>query len=367
MTEEKFVADQTSEESDNGSSNIKEEWAVTRRNFLQKTVAVASGVALTSMLPGFATQAWAEVAAPAVCPPGQPLQGVMEIESDGKVLRAVLKILDEKKTYLAQGSAGCITNSGQMRYIGGYDANAPKIGRRVWPPDPKVPRPGLTLRARLADRVEITLLNHVNVANFPGTLDVAEQGQACDQNVTEGLGNTYPGDPSFENPPNCFHGSASTNLHFHGTHISPSGIADNVLLNIRPSPRGRDGKPTVNEVTVGPIFKKIFADCAHGHQPLLWKDWPLLWQVWQKRLLTQYDNSTPWQGNMPTPGHPALPLHERLWYQNTQEMAAHQLPQFYIGAFPNCFTIPEWKKNEPDSPVMGQPPGTHWYHGHKHR
>ena len=39
------------------------------------------------------------------------------------------------------------------------------------------------------------------------------------------------------------------------------------------------------------------------------------------------------------------------------------LPQYYIGAFPNCFTIPEWN-GKPNS--MGQAPGTHWYHGHKH-
>src|SRR4030088_2635513 len=48
---------------------------------------------------------------------------------------------------------------------------------------------------------------------------------------------------------------------------------------------------------------------------------------------------------------------------NEKEMAHDQLPQYYIGAFPNCFKIPEWngKKNS-----MGQAPGTHWYHGHKH-
>ena len=44
-------------------------------------------------------------------------------------------------------------------------------------------------------------------------------------------------------------------------------------------------------------------------------------------------------------------------------MAEKHLPQYYIGAFPNCFNIPEWN-GKPDS--MGQAPGTHWYHGHKH-
>ncbi len=363
MSAEKVVTDQASEENRNGSANIKEESASTRRDFLQQAMAVASGLAISSMLPAFVTKAWAKAALAAACPPGQPLQSVMEIKSSGKTLKAVLKVLDENKTYLAPG---CVPDSGQMRYISGYDASAPPIGRRIWPPNPRVPSPAPTLRARLGDRVQITLLNHVDVKNFPGTLDVADTGKACDQNVTEGLGNTYPGDPSFENPPNCFHGSSSTNLHFHGTHISPSGISDNVLLNIRPSPRGRDGKPLVNEQSVAAIFAAVFANCAHGHQPMLWTDWPPAWQEWQKKLLLAYDNSTPWQGQSPTPGNPALPHDQQLWVQNKKEMAQHQLPQFYIGAFPNCFTIPEWKASDPKNPVMGQAPGTHWYHAHKH-
>jgi FtsP/CotA-like multicopper oxidase with cupredoxin domain len=44
-------------------------------------------------------------------------------------------------------------------------------------------------------------------------------------------------------------------------------------------------------------------------------------------------------------------------------MAAKLLPQYYMGAFPNCFTIPNWNGQ---SNSMGQAPGTHWYHAHKH-
>lgn len=353
MLEETIVKDHAGEEGRNGSTNVKHESEVTRRGFLQVAITAASGLAIYSLLPPFATTTWAD----APCPPGQSLQTIMEIKSSSatKTLQAVLKILDENRTYLAPG---CITNSGQMRYIAGYDPTNP---RAFWPTTKGVPSPAPTLRARLGDRVQITLLNHVDVKNFPGTLDVAEHGLACDQNKSVGPGgsvNTYPGDPMFENPPNCFHGSSSTNLHFHGSHVSPSGIADNVLLNIRPSPRGLLGKPLVNEQTVKPIFDKIFAACAHGHQPLLWGDWPLAWQVWQKKLLMNYDNTAVWKG---VPG--ALPPDEQLWPQNVKEMAEHRLPQYYIGAFPNCFTIPVWNGQKYS---MGQAPGTHWYHGHKH-
>jgi FtsP/CotA-like multicopper oxidase with cupredoxin domain len=363
MFEETSVKDQAGEEDRNESSNIEGMSEVTRRSFLQQIMLVASGLALSPLLPPFTRKSLAETLYVQACPPGQTLQDIMEISTPsraktaGQTLQAVLKILDEKKTYLAPG---CVTNTGQMRFFQGYDETNPS---KVWPSTKGVPSPGPTFRARVGDTVQITLLNHVNVKNFPGTLDVAEQGSsACDQAKSVGPDgtsmNTYPGDPSFENPPNCYHGSSSTNLHFHGTHMSPSGISDNVLLNIRPSPRGADGKPTVNEQNVKPIFDKIFAACDNGSQPMLWKDWPVEWQSWQKKLLTTYDETAVWQGK---PGN--LPHDQQLWPQNENEMAHNQLPQYYIGAFPTCFKIAPWN-GQPDS--MGQAPGTHWYHAHKH-
>jgi FtsP/CotA-like multicopper oxidase with cupredoxin domain len=359
MFDETIITNQAGEHRSE-SSNIERDSGTTRRAFLQQAMMMASGVALYSILPPFATKVLAQA-----CPGGQPLQEVMEIKSSGKVLQAVLKVLNEQRTTMAPG---CGPDKGQMRYIAGYDPTKPA---NVWPKAKGVPNPAPTLRARVGDRVQITLLNHVNVDEFNQTqdvaesnskpLDVAERGEnACDTTKSVGPGtsvNTYPGDPSFENPPNCFHGSSSTNLHFHGSHVSPSGIADNVLLTIRPSPRGRDGKPLVNEQTVKLIFDKVFAACAHRHQPMLWGDWPPAWQTWQKKLLISYDQSAVWRGQR------GLPPDQQLWPQNVNEMAEKHLPQYYIGAFPNCFNIPEWN-GKPDS--MGQAPGTHWYHGHKH-
>ena len=378
MSEETIITDQAGAEDLNESAGVKQELETTRRLFLQRAMAVASGLAIASMLPDIARDLWVTEAQSASCDPaapGQALQSIMEIKTgSAKILKAVIKVLDEKKVYLGSPPSGTSRpscNSGQMRYFSGYDANLPPLGRPVWPTKHGVPGPGPTLRARVGDTIQITLLNHVDTKNFPNTLDVAEHGQACDQNTTFGQGNTYPGSPSWENPPNCFHGSSSTNLHFHGTHTSPSGISDNVLLNIRPSSRGKDGLPVVNEKSVAAIFDKIFAACMHGHQPLLWTDWPIEWQNWQKQLLIQYDNTTTWLGKSPPPGGngpSVLPKDEQLWYQNQQEMKPPrpELPQYYIGAFPTCFTIPEWKANDPSSPVMGQAPGTHWYHAHKH-
>lgn len=363
MFEESIDKDQTGEGDHDEPLNTSEKSELTRRDFLLRAMAVTSGLAITGMLsPRWIMKSWAQQG-PVTCPPGELLQTIGEFKSSGatKTLQAVLKILDEPRTYWApapNGAAGmCQKSTGQMRYIYGYDPTNPS---RVWPTVKGVPGPGPTLRARVGDRVQITLLNQVNVKNFPGTLDVAENGQACDENKSVGPNgsvNTYPGNPSFENPPNCFHGSSSTNLHFHGSHVSPSGIADNVLLNIRPSPMV-NGKPVITEETVKPIFEKIFADCAHGHQPLLWKEWPSDWQQLQERLLKEYDKTAPWLGQ---PGN--LPVDQQLWPQNVKAMEAMQLPQYYIGAFPTCFNIPEWNGQ---STSMGQAPGTHWYHAHKH-
>jgi FtsP/CotA-like multicopper oxidase with cupredoxin domain len=382
MSEERRDENQTGEKNLDGSSDDKAASGVTRRDFIQQTVAVASGLALSSLLPAFASELHAEAAPephaaalPAACQTGQPLQPIMEIERthDTQTLQAVIKVLNEKKSYLAPPSSSPVCNSGQMRYFSGY--NLAKPGK-VWPNDyPNMmggPTPGPTLRARIGDRVEITLLNQVNVSDFANTLDVAEHGQGCD--VAKSVGpdgvalNTYPGDPSFEHPPDCFHGSSSTNLHYHGTHVSPNSIADFVLANTRPSPRDKaTGKPIVDEKFVESDFKEIFRMCSHGHTPQLWGELPKTWQETQERLLKEYDLTASWKGvNGPVDGKPALPLSERLWPKNERAIESRTWPQYYIGAYPSCFKLPVWKKDDPQSPVMGQAPGTHWYHSHKH-
>ena len=97
--------------------------------------------------------------------------------------------------------------------------------------------------------------------------------------------------------------------------------------------------------------------------PTTWNEAPLgpytkqgTWTNQQMGLLQAYDKRTG-QG---------------LWQENARIIAANKWPQYYIGAYPYCFVLPEYK--EPTwppppgskSPIMGQSPGTHWYHAHKH-
>jgi FtsP/CotA-like multicopper oxidase with cupredoxin domain len=77
-----------------------------------------------------------------------------------------------------------------------------------------------------------------------------------------------------------------------------------------------------------------------------------------------------------------------LWPINKRQLAQGAWPQFYIGAYPYCFRLPEYTSDTfpPTADhtmshggagtaeegaitrplMMGQAPGTHWYHAHKH-
>jgi len=385
MPVKKIVKNQAGvEEGNNSEYSVQKLTSVTRREFLQKSMMVTSSLALTAMLPSFIPENWATVAAQTgPCTPGQTLNTIMEIPAHRTsptspgTLQAVLKVLNENKQYLAASVTSGnppVCNNGQMRYISGYDKTNPS---KVWPqsfPETKgSPAPAPTLRCRVGDTVQVTLLNQVKVSDFGKTLDVVETGTStCDTSITpkpDGSGgvNTYPGDPSFETPPNCFHGSSSTNLHYHGTHVSPNSIADYVLANTRPSPRDSSGKPTVDEAFVEADFAEIFKMCADGHSPQLWHDLPKTWQDKQEALLKNYDLTAPWKGvNGPVNGKPALPPDQQLWPKDEAAINSCMWPQYYIGAYPSCFVPPIWKKGDPTSPQMGQAPGTHWYHSHKH-
>src|SRR5437660_2932755 len=193
MFEETVVKDQVGEENRN-ESNTQSVSGGTRRAFLQQSMMAASGLALTSLLPSFAAKMWAEGLQTPICPAGQALQDIMEIKSSGTTLQAVIKVLSEQNRTYPTGPG--TTGQAPMRYLSGYDVNDPA---KVWPTKMGVANPGPTLRARVGDRVQITLLNEVKVSDFPASgMDVAEKGQGCQNEVVAVMNmNTYPGKPSF--------------------------------------------------------------------------------------------------------------------------------------------------------------------------
>ena len=279
---------------------------------------------------------------------------VGEIEGDGGTLSAVMKVVSGNRT--VPGS----TDALMLRYFEGYNQFNPS---QKWPVNPGIAGPGPTLRTGATDIVTITLLNQVNVEQFGGSLDAGEKGQGtgCDEATrlnadgSINIANFYPADDKY---PNCFHGSSSANLHFHGAHVTPSTTGDNVLVNVRPNMK-------VTEKEVKASFAKIFEHCALRHEPQKWDELPQEYRDLQETLVKEYDATAPYVGPGMNPDGHGLPLNQQLWLQNEEAIKLGEWPQWYVGAYPYCFQFPQYGAANPDI-RMGQAPGTHWYHSHKH-
>jgi FtsP/CotA-like multicopper oxidase with cupredoxin domain len=359
------------------------------------------------------------------CPtPGQELIAIPEIKSANGRLRAVVRLTDGIRTlWGSTGDSRCASQ--YVRYFDGYDPG----NRKPWPSGTE-PLPGPTLRGRVGDTIEVTFLNQINTQHFATSLDQGEQGltPGCDQvfasnpysdwkantaykvgdrikpsqnnpgglmyrvqkagtsgatepnfpqtrgeTVTDGTvvwytGGQGPGVPNQLYPsggdamPNCLHGSSTANIHFHGTHTTPNTTGDNVLLFVRPALR-INGQIQPGDAFVNSMFAEVFSACEKNGTPTQWNQLPLQWRNDQERLLKWYDTHAPYKGVSGSPGHPALPASMQLWPQNAMEIKEGLWPQYQLGAYPYCFKIPAY---DPAKVKMGQAPGTHWYHAHKH-
>ncbi|MGZ5433826.1 MAG: multicopper oxidase domain-containing protein [Thermoanaerobaculia bacterium] len=271
-----------------------------------------------------------------------------------------------------------------MRAGDALDPGAPKDGYPL-------PMPGPTLRARVGDLVQLTFLNQIDPNVFPYSIDRGDTvpGGGCDET------SVYPANTAGPNSkqdqfPNCFHGSSTANIHFHGSHVNPNATGDNVFVEIRPTLRTQDqeNKPLVTGSTVREPFNEFFAQCEQKLTPAdplrlwpsTWSDLPKSWTDEQEKLLKQYDSSPR--------------VAKKLWPIDEQQIRKGGWPQYYIGAYPYCFRIPQYtqtswppttqaeatsththgagaaeedESQNPERPLMmGQSPGLHWYHAHKH-
>ena len=333
-----------------------------------------------------ATAAIAQTSAP--CKTNQDLPRVPELISDKGKLRATVVVVAETQNIGTRQpiSAPTPTSVDQcypqtVRAMKGIDTDKPYP---VVPPGGVAdPMPGPTLRARVGDLIQLTFLNQIDMNRFPKSLD---KGQ-CDSvtgiyPTAGGQSDTYP---------DCFHGSTTANLHFHGSHTNPNSTGDNVFLEIRPSLRTRDAanKPVVTQASVKKDFDEFFKRCEVELPTLkLTREWPKTWAGFpthyketQEALLKEYDKTI--LGD----------AYKSLWLWPTDRAQRDKglWPQYYIGAFPYCFRIPAYVENtasatskdihsahakgagsaEADTQdtrplIMGQAPGTHWYHAHKH-
>ncbi len=355
---------------------------MSRRGARARTAVISSSaaaLAILSIMPADA-QSTPPVAPPApyvACPPdNQPLVQIPEIVSDGQGhLRGTLTLgSGQQRIFLGNtdpttGARWCLPQ--YTRQFSGGTVAAMYPGQPAPIPVPATgfpdPVPGPTLRAKLGDLVQLTFLNQIQLGPWWRSIDRGERGEGCDENPQV----PYPGPDQF---PDCFHGSSTGNIHFHGTHTNPNSTGDNVFIEVRPSPR-RNNQPTVTAASVKTSFDQFFARCETelnksvlSQWPTTWSDLPKAWTDEQQKLLKQYDAD-------PT-------ITRKLWPVDAAQIKAGAWPQFYIGAYPYCFRLPPYTAQTfPSGPAipaahgpnqarrtlqMGQAPGLHWYHAHKH-
>ena len=321
-----------------------------KHTFLHCALVGASAFATVALFAP--VRAHSQTLQPVTCPAQQQALLVMpEIKSgaDHK-LRGTVKLVDGVRTLWGfTGDARCATQN--LRILQGVDANNPK----PWPVTTD-PMPGPTLRARVGDLVELTFFNQIDVNNFANSLDHGAIGtmDACDQYT---FGGSTASSGGGDTMPNCLHGSSTSNLHFHGTHTTPSTTGDNVVMFIRPSLRA-NGKVLPSDSTANAAFAPLFAQCEESGPPKTWTATPTAMQNLQQSLIQLYDTTVAYQGK---PG--TLPDSMQLWPANEKQISQGLWPQYQIGAYPYCFPLPAYDST---TMRMGQSPGTHWYHAHKH-
>ncbi|HEX6641795.1 MAG TPA: hypothetical protein VF215_11820, partial [Thermoanaerobaculia bacterium] len=303
---------------------------------------------------------------------GAELQKVPEIASADDALRGTIYTVSEQVRMTVTSNGPGSTPNCYPQWVRAYRRDAPASWN---PPSSQLlnPMPGPTLRARVGQMVELTFLNMIDANKFPN----ADHG--CDKT------SVYPGTTG-DKAPDCFSGSVFTNIHYHGTHTNPNSTGDNVFLQIRPSPRQpQTNAPVVTPASVQKPFEAFYKQCElqlaanPGPKiwPQTWSDLPpetLEWVNEQQVLLGQY--APEWAKT------------------NQQQREKGFWPQYYMAAYPYCFKLPQYvgstatttaspdvrtphthgagvgEVDEAESPnrpmIMGQAPGTHWYHAHKH-
>lgn len=271
-----------------------------------------------------------------------------------------------------------------------------------------LPMPGPTLRARVGNLVQLAFLNLIDPDNFGNSFEgnaERSRGGGCDRT------SVYPGAATTgDKYPDCFHGSSTGNIHFHGTHTNPNTTGDNVFIEVRPALRD-NGKLVDSPDKTDKWFQEFFTRCEQQMSvgfgggtflkewPTSWNDMPKGWTDYQLDQLKKYDEKVrdkyPKAANLPN-----------LLEVDRNQLKQNAWPQYYVGSYPYCFRLPEytaatWPPTAPTPTttpttggagtaelghtgmgmgmgriasgagqegrlLMGQSPGTHWYHAHKH-
>jgi FtsP/CotA-like multicopper oxidase with cupredoxin domain len=244
-----------------------------------------------------------------------------------------VRVDDEKGTVILMNDADrnvpAPVGKQHLRFYQGWTLKNPE---KKYPADPTLFGPGPTMRAAVGSKVSILFMNTINDKNFSYTTVTAKNSPnpqaGCDQASNPAL---YPAKDVF---PNCFHGSSTANIHFHGTHTNPDGLGDNVLVQVMP-----------DTTTPQSVWIKYFNEVmAKATIPATWAQMPADYKATQQTLVKARGNG--------------------LWKSDEQQIGLGQWPQYIAGGYVNTFPLPAYTKGGPYK--AAQAPGTMWYHAHKH-
>ncbi len=226
------------------------------------------------------------------CPPsmatGQPFFWVPELAAQNGKLRGTVMLGDEQRWITNRIPVSAPTDQSQsqcfpqyVRYFWGLDTVMYKMSPQgavvAVPYAPKpvdagyaLPQPGPTLRARVGNLIQLAFINQIDPNDFGDSIDRGETGRGggCDE--------TSAGYPGGDKYPDCFHGSSTGNIHFHGTHTNPNTTGDNVFIEVRPSLREND-KPITTPNRVEFWFNEFFTRCEQELSRSQLREWPTSW------------------------------------------------------------------------------------------
>jgi FtsP/CotA-like multicopper oxidase with cupredoxin domain len=198
---------------------------------------------------------------PSTVPTGEELRTLPELKASGGVLSTIYSVEMKQQCVPVQDASG--NWSYQLVPLRTYVYTG-SSGQPAW----GYPGPTLRIRKQEAlpdggttpgDRLKILLVNKLQPDTTPhgqcddacagtgtdcSTINPLPTGAECANAAAPPTSKVLPGCCCVVNQnqtwPECFHGDNSTNLHFHGTHVSPQPPQDYVLLELRPLPA--DGK-----------------------------------------------------------------------------------------------------------------------------
>jgi FtsP/CotA-like multicopper oxidase with cupredoxin domain len=222
----------------------------------RKLASFALGLVAAWLSGGVGRAQEAAIQCPTTVPVGEELRNPPEIRAQGGVLNTKFQVqVKQECVPVATTTNNTTTWAYQPLSLRTYVYPDPQTGKPRWGfPGPtlhirkseEVPTPGKPT-VKLGDRLKVLLVNDLE-PDKPGP---GGCNNACPASTVCPAESQLPTDCA-SNPnqatcccwvnvnqkwPDCFHGDNTTNLHFHGTHVSPQAPQDYVLLELRPRPK----------------------------------------------------------------------------------------------------------------------------------